>query len=109
MAHLTNSQRVVLLEQKSQETRQKLGVVRQKLGVGEARLPCSLGEAEVNLAFEDEACFKQEAWERQQRAEAVILCVHRQFECSFLFSAFEVIDFSPGRVGSTGANSGKDQ
>ena len=66
MATVTASQRLALLQAKSQETRQKLECNANQ------RSYCCPSEDEVNRALEDEAQAEMEMWESQERHEALL-------------------------------------
>ena len=64
MATVSASQRLQLLQAKSQETRQNLE------SNAKQRADCFPSEDEVNRALEDEAQAEMEMWESQERHEA---------------------------------------
>ena len=63
---MSASQRLQLLQAKSQETRQSLR------SNASLQACCFPDEDEVNRALEDEAQMERELWESQQRAEALV-------------------------------------
>ena len=66
MATVTSSQRLELLQIKSQETRQRLAS-----NAGQ-RANCLPDDDEVNRALADEAQAEMAMWESQQRQEALL-------------------------------------
>ena len=66
MASVSASQRLQLLEAKSQETKQSLGLNANR------RAYCLPDDDEVDRALADEAQAEREMWEAQERAEALL-------------------------------------